>query len=106
VSTRLAAAGYTAPDNASVTAIKAKTDNLPADPASNTQVNTRLAAAAYTAPDNAGVSAINTKVTEFHKIQGLDASAPMTVTPSSRVAGDITLAITGDGETTSTVTRT
>lgn len=28
VSTRLAAAGYTAPDNASVTAIKAKTDSL------------------------------------------------------------------------------
>lgn len=33
VSTRLASAGYTAPDNASITAIKAKTDNLPSDPA-------------------------------------------------------------------------
>jgi hypothetical protein len=33
VSTRLATSGYTAPDNASVTAIKAKTDNLPAAPA-------------------------------------------------------------------------
>lgn len=44
-----------------VAAIKAKTDNLPTDPASNTQVNTRLAAASYTAPDNAGVSAIKTK---------------------------------------------
>lgn len=32
-STRLATAGYTAPDNASITAIKAKTDNLPASPA-------------------------------------------------------------------------
>lgn len=32
-STRLASASYTAPDNASVTAIKAKTDNLPSDPA-------------------------------------------------------------------------
>lgn len=32
-STRLASASYTAPDNASVTAIKAKTDNLPGDPA-------------------------------------------------------------------------
>jgi len=50
VSTRLAAASYTAPDNASITAIKAKTDNLPADPASNTQVNTR--APASTALDN------------------------------------------------------
>jgi hypothetical protein len=33
VSSRLATAGYTAPDNASITAIKAKTDNLPSDPA-------------------------------------------------------------------------
>ena len=33
VSSRLATAGYTAPDNASITAIKAKTDNLPTDPA-------------------------------------------------------------------------
>lgn len=37
-------------------AIKAKTDNLPADPASNTQVLTRLASASYTAPDNAGIA--------------------------------------------------
>lgn len=82
-STRLATAGYTAPDNtgisslntkltttrannldnldvavssvwlspsqeAKIDAIKAKTDNLPADPASNTQVNTRLASSSYT----------------------------------------------------------
>lgn len=33
VSSRLATAGYTAPDNAGITAIKAKTDNLPAAPA-------------------------------------------------------------------------
>jgi hypothetical protein len=43
VSTRLATSGYTAPDNAGIGAIKAKTDNLPADPASNTQVSTRAA---------------------------------------------------------------
>lgn len=57
VSSRLAAASYTVPDNAGIasasasaasadskaTAIKAKTDNLPADPASNTQVATRAA---------------------------------------------------------------
>jgi hypothetical protein len=34
VNTRLASASYTAPDNAGITAIKAKTDNLPAVPAS------------------------------------------------------------------------
>jgi hypothetical protein len=57
----LLAASYTAPDNAGVAAIKAKTDNLPADPASNTQVATRLATAGYTAPDNTGIAAIQAK---------------------------------------------
>jgi hypothetical protein len=33
ISSRLASASYTAPDNTSITAIKAKTDNLPASPA-------------------------------------------------------------------------
>lgn len=41
-----------------VGAIKAKTDALPADPASNTQVNTRLATSGYTAPDNTTIAAI------------------------------------------------
>lgn len=41
ISSRLATSGYTAPDNTSITAIKAKTDNLPTDPASTTNVNTR-----------------------------------------------------------------
>ena len=44
-----------------VAAIKAKTDNLPVDPASNTQVTTRLASSGYTAPDNAGISAVKAK---------------------------------------------
>lgn len=39
------------------------------------------------------------------KLEGLDGSNPMTVTPTSRVSGDIDLAITGDGETSSVVTR-
>lgn len=46
----------TAASQTSVNAIAAKTDNLPADPASNTQVNTRLAAADYVAPDNATIT--------------------------------------------------
>ena len=37
-STRLASASYTAPDNASVAAIKAKTDNLPSDPADASEI--------------------------------------------------------------------
>jgi len=46
---------------ADLTTIKTKTDNLPFDPASSTQVNTRLAASGYTAPDNAGIGAIKAK---------------------------------------------
>jgi hypothetical protein len=46
------------------------------------------------------------RITEIHKIQGLDASAPMTVTTTSRTAGGINLGITGDGTTTTTVERT
>jgi hypothetical protein len=54
----MATFNYTAPDNAGVSSIKSKTDNLPTDPASNTQVNTRLATEGYTAPDNSGITAI------------------------------------------------
>jgi hypothetical protein len=42
---------------------------------------------------------------ELHTIQGLNASSPMTVTPTSRVAGDIELELTGDGATQTVVTR-
>lgn len=38
-----------------ITAIKAKTDLLPADPASNTQVSTRLSASSYVSPDGSAV---------------------------------------------------
>lgn len=47
-----------------------------------------------------------TKLDELHAIHGLDAANPMTVTPASRTAGSITQAITGDGEASTTVTRT
>jgi hypothetical protein len=133
VSTRLSAASYVAPDNAGVSAIKAKTDNLPADPASNTQVNTRLAAASYVAPDNAGIAAIPTntvlatdarldnldapvseagltetqatQLDELHTMRGLKSASPMTVTTTGESAGNISLAFTGDGEESTTVTR-
>jgi hypothetical protein len=54
-------ATYVAPDNADILLIKAKTDNLPADPASNTAVNTRLAATSYVAPDNTDIGLIKAK---------------------------------------------
>lgn len=45
-------------------------------------------------------------LSELHLLQGLTPGAPMTVTPTSRVAGPITLQISGDGTTSTTVTRT
>lgn len=45
------------------------------------------------------------KLNELYKLQGLKAGSPMTVTPTSRTVDDIDLAITGDGETSTTVTR-
>lgn len=44
VSTRLAAASYTAPANADIAAIKAKTDNLPSDPADESSIQAAIAA--------------------------------------------------------------
>lgn len=62
------AAEYTAPDNAGITAIKNKTDNLPADPSSEgtvsavgaavTALGTPLQDSAYTPPNNADIAAV------------------------------------------------
>ncbi len=64
ITSRLASASYTAPDNASITAIKAKTDGLPADPASMTDIanaEVSILSAIPAAPDNAGIAAIKAK---------------------------------------------
>lgn len=60
ISSRLATAGYTAPDNAGIAAIKASTDNLPADPADASDI----AAAFATVNTNLGTVAgyIDTEV--------------------------------------------
>jgi len=47
-----------------------------------------------------------TMLEELYKLQGLSAGDPMTVTTTSRTAGDISQTISGDGVTTTTVTRT
>lgn len=47
-----------------------------------------------------------TKLDEIHKIHGLRAAAPLTVTLTTRVAGAINQAIGGDGIASSTLTRT
>jgi hypothetical protein len=43
---------------------------------------------------------------EIHAIHGLKSGSALTVTPSSRAAGAISQSITGDGTTTTTITRT
>jgi len=48
---------------------------------------------------------IQTLVDELHKIQGLDPSSPVTITPTSRTASGIDIVIGGDGETISTLER-
>ena len=50
--------------------------------------------------------AVVTQLAELWRIHGLKIGEPMTVTPTSRVAGDIAQTITGDGAATTTVTRT
>jgi len=67
--------------------------------------STNLPASYTGAQAGAIMDRIQTLVDELHKIQGLDAANPMTVTPTSRTSGSIDLGITGDGETTTTVTR-
>mgnify|MGYP003642638420 CR=1 FL=1 len=83
--------------------------------ASNGGVNLTLLAeaiwdqlnSANTEPGSVGVllSELQLKLDELHKLQGLDASNPMTVTPTSRVSGSINLTLSGDGETSTTVSR-
>lgn len=54
ISSRLATAGYTAPDNASIAAIKDKTDNLPTDPAGQSAVEAAITAGLATLNDLSG----------------------------------------------------
>lgn len=61
---------------------------------------------AYLSTEAGGILAqIQTLVDELHKIEGLSDGNPMTVTQTNRTVGTINLDITGDGETSTTVTR-
>lgn len=97
-------------------AVKAKTDNLPADPADASDLATLFAAltshgdavwsTATGFATSAALTTVAAHVTEVWQLQGLDIANPMTVTPTSRVAGTIAQTISGDGSSSSTVTRT
>ena len=56
--------------------IKLKTDLIPADPATNTQVNTRMATFTYTAPDNTSIGQIKTQ-TDKLIFSGTDVKATL-----------------------------
>lgn len=75
-----------------VAAIKAKTDNLPSDPADASVIAGRF-------------DDIDAKIADIWQNFGLDISNPLTITPSSRVAGDVDLTLSGDGITSKVVTR-
>ena len=64
ISTRLPTSSYVAPDNADILLIKAKTDNLPVDPASNTQVNTRNSTAHFDAIIGTPVGTVSSDIAE------------------------------------------
>lgn len=51
------------------------------------------------------LSQIQVLVDELHKVRGLNSATPSVITTSSITAGDIEVAITGDGINTSTFTR-
>jgi len=62
--------------------------------------------ASYTGTQAGNILAqIQTLVDELHQLEGLKNGSPMTVTPTNRMVGTINLDISGDGETSTTVTR-
>lgn len=110
VSTRLATSGYTAPDNSDITAIKAKTDLIPAagppDAAHYTNargdklddldaaVSTRLATSGYTAPDNADVAAIKAKTDNLPADPASEAEVEAAIPSAATIAATVWAALT------------
>ena len=87
VSSRLASASYTAPANSDITAIKAKTDALPSDPADQSLLEAAIAG--VTAPSASTVaSAVRTELaTELARV---DAAISTRATPAKIPTADIT----------------
>jgi hypothetical protein len=87
VSSRLASASYTAPANSDITAIKAKTDALPSDPADQSLLEAAIAG--VTAPSASTVaSAVRTELaTELARV---DAAISTRATPANIPTADIT----------------
>jgi hypothetical protein len=87
VSSRLAAASYTAPANSDITAIKSKTDNLPSDPADQSLLEAAIAG--VTAPSASTVAtAVRSELAT--ELAHLDADISTRATPADIPASDIT----------------
>jgi hypothetical protein len=72
ISSRLATSGYTAPDNSDIAAIKAKTDNLPSDPADESVIIAAIAAL----PTTSTVMAADIKKVNGVTVNGNGAGTP------------------------------
>jgi len=76
------------------------------NPSFSVEVFVNSSVAAQGIATGSGVPAdVQTKIDELWRLRGLDADNPVTVTEMSEIAGDVTLDISGDGETISTLTR-
>lgn len=89
ITSRLASGSYTAPDNSSITAIKAKTDNLPAAPASTTNIT-------------AGTITTVTNLTNAPTSGDLTATMKASVTTAVPTSSDIATAVWAAGTRTLT----
>jgi hypothetical protein len=95
-STRLASASYVAPANSDITAIKAKTDNLPSDPADNSQVLDAISAIPSAPSASSVASQVRTELTT--ELGRIDVAISSRLAESSYVAPNNTLIATIDSK--------
>lgn len=79
--------------------------SLPADTASATVFINSSVAAQGIATGSGVPAELQAKIEELWQMRGLDVNNPVTVTETEETSGSIEMDITGDGETTSTLTR-
>jgi hypothetical protein len=105
ITSRLATASYTAPDNASITAIKAKTDNLPTDPADQSLIEAAITAATSPLATAAALAVVDdfldTEVAAIKaKTDNLPASPAAVGSAMTLANGAVTTAAIADGAIT------
>lgn len=87
ISSRLAASGYTAPANSDISAIKAKTDNLPVDPADNSEILAAISSIPSAPSASSVASAVRTELsTELARVDVAVSSRNSVVPDNAGVA--------------------